>query len=394
MDMQKYLGAEVAGKLLADTNDAADGAHDVSETDSNKVASLINEPNLGGDASQKLKELNDAILLANANFAQANGRLVWTKKLNDANYASKSDVEEDELKVQSYKIQKEKAVMELNLFRMYGFSKQAETLVSDYAEAQRKLERTKASARSKLGQAIAKLQSNKATYLLQEERWEKLKKQFAACKIKAPAPGQVVYASSIGSSWERQNNPIKLGAEVRERQKIISIPDTNAMKVEVKIHETWIDKIKEGQQANITFTAFPDKKFTGEVLKRSPLADQDNWFNPDLKVYATDVSIEGSFGFLKTGMTAKVEIIIDELEDVISVPIQAVVNREGKKLCYIERGLDPSPREVETGAFNDSFVEIKSGLSEGDAVLLNPPRIKEAATPGPKPGKKIDKKLD
>jgi multidrug efflux pump subunit AcrA (membrane-fusion protein) len=56
------------------------------------------------------------------------------------------------------------------------------------------------------------------------------------------------------------------------------------------------------------------------------------------------------------------------------VPIQAVITVEGKKLCYCLTGRGPEKREVETGLFNDDFVEIKSGLTEGQKVMLNPPR--------------------
>ena len=167
---------------------------------------------------------------------------------------------------------------------------------------------------------------------------------------------------------------IEVGAEVRERQKIISIPDTSEMKVEIKIHETWVDKVQPGQKAEITVSAFPDDTFTGEVLKKAPLADQEDWFNPDLKVYATDVSIDGTHDFIKTGMSAKVEVIIDQMKDVLSVPIQTVITSEGIKVCYVMTNSGTQKREVETGAFNNSFVEIKNGLVEGEKVLLNPPR--------------------
>ena len=98
------------------------------------------------------------------------------------------------------------------------------------------------------------------------------------------------------------------------------------------------------------------------MLKKAPLADQERWFNPDLKAYATDVCIDGTHEFLKTGMTAKVEITIKELKNVISVPIQVVVNREGKKICYVESDNGPQVRVVQTGEFNNNFVEIKSLL--------------------------------
>ncbi|MHC4345217.1 MAG: efflux RND transporter periplasmic adaptor subunit [Planctomycetota bacterium] len=144
------------------------------------------------------------------------------------------------------------------------------------------------------------------------------------------------------------------------------------MKVEVRIHETWIDKIEPGQAARINVAAFPEETLTGQVLKKAPMADPEEWLNPDLKVYSTDVKINGTHEQLKTGMTAKVEIIIEELKDVISVPIQSVVNVEGRKVCYVASPVGPRQRQVETGAFNDNFVEIKNGLSEREEVLLNP----------------------
>ena len=381
MDLQKYIGADLAEKLVssADSNLNGDPNNDAGNVkkENNRIVSLIDDPNLGGEASQKLKELRSSILLAEENLKQASNRLEWTRKLEEKKYVSKTEMEEDELKVQRLEIEKGKGEIALDLFKAYEFPKQAEKLLSDYQEAGRQLGRTEAQARSKLAQAQSKLKSNEATYSLQQENLLKLQKQFAACKIKAPAPGQVVYSSSMMNRWERQRGQIEVGAEVRERQKIISIPDPCAMKAEVKIHETWVDKIQPGQQVKITMSAFPDKVFTGKVLKKAPLASPEEWMNPDLKVYAADVSIDGTHNFLKTGMTAKVEIIIEELKDVLSVPIQVVVNRGGKKLCYVENSKNPREREVETGAFNDSFVEIKKGLSEGDKVLLNPPRIAE-----------------
>ena len=168
---------------------------------------------------------------------------------------------------------------------------------------------------------------------------------------------------------------IEIGAEVQERQRIISIPDTSQMKVEIKIHETWVDKVQVGQEATITVAAFPDEAFTGKVLKKAPLADPEEWLNPDLKVYSTDVNIAGTHESIKTGMTAKVEVIIEKLHDVLSVPIQAVTSVQGSKVCYVLTGAGPQKRQVETGLFNDNFVEIKSGLSEGEKVLLSPQRL-------------------
>lgn len=378
MDLQKYLGDTVADKLV---RAAANRGIEPDE-----ITKLVYDSNLGGEALQKLRELESDIKLKEQDLELAKSKLQWTEKLYEKQYVSLNEKQADGLDKQRKDIAWEKAKTAKALFVKYEFPKDAEKLLSDYDEAQRELERIEARARSKLAQAQARLDSSKAKYLLEKEEVEKLRKQFDACVIRAPTSGQVVYSSSMMDRWERQRRLIEVGAEIRERQKIISIPDPSGMKVEIKIHETWVDKIQPGQEAKITITAFPDKEFTGKVLKKAPLADPEEWLNPDLKVYSTEVSIEGRDDSIKTGMTAKVEVIIDKLTDVLSVPIQSVVTQEGKKVCYVMANNGPEKRTVETGLFNDNFVEIKSGLAQGEKVLLNPPRVTtESKTADKKP---------
>jgi len=378
MDLQKYLGDTVADKLV---HAAANRGIEPDE-----IIKLVYDSNLGGEALQKLRELESDIKLKEQDLELAKSKLQWTEKLYEKQYVSLNEKQADGLDKQRKDIAWEKAKTAKALFVKYEFPKDAEKLLSDYDEAQRELERIEARARSKLAQAQARLDSSKAKYLLEKEEVEKLRKQFDACVIRAPTTGQVVYSSSMMDRWERQRRLIEVGAEIRERQKIISIPDPSGMKVEIKIHETWVDKIQPGQEAKITITAFPDKEFTGKVLKKAPLADPEEWLNPDLKVYSTEVSIEGRDDSIKTGMTAKVEVIIDKLTDVLSVPIQSVVTQEGEKVCYVMANNGPEKRTVETGLFNDNFVEIKSGLAQGEKVLLNPPRVTtESKTADKKP---------
>jgi HlyD family secretion protein len=365
MDLQKYVGETVAQKALDEKN-----LDPNSHIDTALLLKEIEDHNTGGEASQKLKELQDNIALAQSTLERASGKLDWSEKLRLKEYVSETELLADRLEVQSLTIKRDQAVIALDLFRRYDFPKQVEQLQSDYNEAKRELERVQASARSKLAQAEAKLISARATYELQMQRLEKLHSQIDACVIKAPAVGQVVYWSST-ERWSRVK--IEQGAEVSEGYKIITIPDASEMKVEIKVHETWIDKIEPNQPAKITVAAFPEKTFTGRVLKKAPLADQTDFLNPDLKVYLTDVSIEGANEDLKTGMTADVEVIINELHNVLYVPIQSVTTVEEKKVCYV-MGSAIERREVETGLFNENFVEIKSGLNEGEKVLLNPPK--------------------
>ena len=366
MDLQKYLGKTIAEKVMADAKREPNAGID--------TLSLLADPNtLEGEASQKLRELTGSIRLAEANLERAAYTLQWTEKLYENKYVAETELKKDRLEEQRLEIDKEKAQIASQLFKDYEFPKQVEQYLSDHNEAKRELDRTEARARAQLAQAKAKFVSARSTRDMQQQRLDKLNSQIEACTIRAPAVGQVVYWSST-QRWVRTT--IEQGAQVPQGTKIITIPDTSEMKVEVKIHETWIGRIEPNQPAEITVEAVPDKTFTGKVLKKAPLADQTDFLNPDLKVYTTDIGIDGTHDSLKTGMTGKVTIIINKLQDVLYVPIQSVVTIEDKKVCYVA-GSPAQRREVVTGLFNDNFVEIKSGLTEGEKVLLNPPKWTE-----------------
>jgi len=382
MDFKKYVGETTAAKLIQDSNQPSNPGID--------IATLLDDLNLRGAALQRLNELKDSIFLARAKWERARTKFQSTQKLYDANYVSRTELEADRLDVNSFDIQHTQAQRTMELFKLYDFPKEAEKFLSDYVEANRQLERTHALARSKIAQALALLKSAEAEYQLKKERLEKVKKQIAACTIRAPAPGLAVYSSS-GDFWHGRERAIEEGGTVYQRQKIISLPNTSEMVAQINVHESLVDKVRPGQPAKITIDAFPDKTFRGEVLKIAPLPDpQRGWMSPDLKVYATEVSIEGSHDFLKPGMSAKVEVLVEQLYDVIIVPVQVVANHEGKKICHVMTGQGPKQREVVTGAFSDTFVEIISGLDAGEEVLLNPPRL--SSKPSDAAKSKQDKK--
>ncbi len=368
MDLQKYLGQIAADKLIADANSHALTDHD--------FATLTIDPNLlGGESLQKYRELTSDIKLAESEYKLAQQTLDWTRKLEDKKYVAKTELESDELKAEKTKINLEQTQTAIALFIQYEFPKEAQKLFSDYVESERQMERILAKARSQEAQAEAKFNNAEAKFSLEKERLEKLQRQIAASTVKAPCPGMVVYASQTSRFGSRARTSIEVGREVSEREEIMSIPSTSGILVDTKVHETNIDKILVGQQARITVDAMPDTVFSGEVLKIAPLPDPGSFLsNPDLKLYATDVTLEGGQS-LRPGMSAKVEIIISELNDVIAIPLQCVATRGGRKVCYVHRLGDSAERPVTIGAYNDKYVEILDGLEEGEKVLLNPPRI-------------------
>ncbi len=379
MDLRNYLGEAASEKLTGQLSQDPNAQVDMAST-----LKFLEDPNgEGGGAKQKLKQLNDAIILAEEKLTQAQRELESTQKLFEANYAPEIEVRQKSLAVNSFKIQDEQAVDALALYKRYDFPKQTKQLLSDYYEAQRELERTLARTWSRLSQTQVKLESTEASFNLQKEHVAKLEREIASCTIRAPSPGIVIYGTS--ADWySRREDPIEVGDVVRKGQKIFTIPNSSLMGVEMRVHESSVNKVLPGQVATVTVEAFPDMVYHGKVLKVAPLPDpQHGWFDPGVKVYTTQVTIDGTNDVLRPGMSAKVEILVDQLYDVKIVPVQVVANRAGKKICYVATGGKPEEREVQTGAFNNTFVEIVSGLEVGENVLLSPPRVAGSAASEP-----------
>jgi HlyD family secretion protein len=329
-----------------------------------------------GEAKQKLRQLDDALQTAQKDLGQASTTLDGTRRLFDKGFVAKTEITRDEISYDSAVLKVKSSETDRALFLSYEFPRTAEEDLTKFAEAVRLLDKADHEAISKLAQARAKLNSARGQYQVQWRQQQDLQEQLDKCVLVAKKSGLVVYGGDDQNNYGNQE-PIREGATVRERQTIITIPDLRRMAVNVKIHESYINKIKVGQKARITVDAYPDQLLTGEVTVVGLLPDSQNrWLNPDLKVYLTTVTIEGTNTWLKPGMSAKVEIFVDHLDDVVYVPVQSIVAGNGRQYCFVAGSFNkPERREVQIGEFNDEFIEVKKGLKEGERVLLNPPEI-------------------
>lgn len=388
LDLQKYLGAELADKLVKDVSEESNLTEHISPF----LEEVKTDPNMldGSAAGEELKRLEDDIVMAEGNLNNAVDTLTGTVKLHDANYVSDLDLQRDQLNVQNRTFSMESSKVALALFKEYDFPKNAEQSLSDYVEAGRQLQRVFAQCRSRLAQAQVRLSSAEEQLYWQEKRVKEIKQNIEYCTIKAQAPGLVIYGTGGSDDMFRamryrgggSSGVIAEGEAVSEGQTILSMPDTATMVAEIGVHETEVDKVRVGQPATIVMDAFPDRVMEGEVTEVASLPDQQRGFmNPDLKVYKAMVTIDGTHDFLKSRMSCKVQILVGQLEDAVIVPIQIVSNRGGRKVCYVITSKSYEERVVRTGLFNDTFVGIIEGLEAGEEVMLNPPLFSEFGRP-------------
>lgn len=327
-----------------------------------------------GEAKQKLRKFDDDLLVAKSEHGVSKTQFEGSRRLFDKGFVTRNTLQNEEIAMQKNDLKVQTADTARSLFIKYEFPKTAEELLSKYEEAVRLYERTKKEAISKLAQARAKLKSAEGRYSIETEQRKDLQDQLEKCSIKAKKTGLVVYGGGRDDMFYYGQEQIREGATIRERQPIITIPDMTKMAVKVRIHESHIKKINKGMKAKVRIDAFANEVLEAEVIKVGVLPDSQNrWMNPDLKVYMTSVKIDGVRDWLKPGMSAKVEIMVKELPNVVYVPIQAVAAEDQFQVCYVLEGGVQQRRVVETGEFNDEFIEIKTGLKAGERVLLRLP---------------------
>jgi multidrug efflux pump subunit AcrA (membrane-fusion protein) len=356
------------------------------------------KPELLGDGSakQQLRKLLDDLQVAQAQLALQETKLQGTERLFKKGFISKTELETEQMTYTNNALRVATAQTALDLFIKYEFPRQAEELLSKYDQALRALERTKKEAVSKIAQSLANLRAAEGRYKIEAQQRQELIDKIEKCTIRAQKSGLVVYAND--SRYFGSSEQIREGATVRERQTILTIPDMKNMAVRVKIHESYIKRIKKGLKAKIQVDAFPEDILYGEVTKVSVIPDSSSrWMNPDLKIYPTVVSITDEREWLKPGMSAKVEIMVNRLTNVLYIPLQAVTVVGGKQVCFVQGKFNTEMRVVEVGDFNDEFIEIKSGLKEGEKVLLQPPppesRGKEQETPEDENGGQANRRV-
>jgi RND family efflux transporter MFP subunit len=296
------------------------------------------------------------IKLAESDQERAIDRLQWSTNMKKKGYVSIATNIADQLTKQQADFDVEQARMQLKVLQMYTKEKQIKSLNSD-------VEKAKADEYSK-----------QSSFQLEQTKEKKLERQIEKCVLRAPADGIVVYANDPGRMGQSQAIQIEEGATVRERQKIFSLPDTTKMRVNTKVHESMVDRIKTGRPALIRVDAAANELLHGHVTSIAPMSDANSMFASDVKVYTTFVALDGDTAKLplRPGMSAQVEILVEELENVLSVPVQSILQYRGKDFVFLKDGEGFRQEEITLGVSNDQYVEVKKGVKDGDIVAMTP----------------------
>lgn len=217
------------------------------------------------------------------------------------------------------------------------------------------------------GSTIIRLESDNVTNSVQaasdsvKDAQLSLENQYETLEdytIKSPIKGTVI---------EKKK---KAGDTIDSNAELCTIYDLSYLKMTMNIDELDISKVKVGQEVTVTADAVQGQTFKGKVTKINMAGTTTN----GVTTYPVEVQIEDTEGLLP-GMNVSTEIIVNQVEDVVAIPVGAVV-RGDKVLVKTGNTSTDDPTvpagyeyvNVETGISNDQYVEIKSGINEGDEI--------------------------
>jgi len=328
-----------------------------------------------GEYPKELDQMEARIKLAEADLEEAENTAEWSQRLFEEKYIAQADLTRDQLRRDRAALDLKTAIANRDLLVNYTYKRRVRELESDVDQTQMSLDRVKRQTLANVVQEEADLKAKESELGRQKERLAKIEDQISKTKIYSPASGMVIYATTGQSNRRGNDEPLEAGRAVREREEIIHLPTASSMLVNIKIHESSLKKVEVGQRVRITINALPGKEYFGEVARIAPLPDAQSFWrgNPDLKVYNTEVHLDGGLEGVRTGMTCKAEVIVEQYNDVIAIPVQCVVRIANQPTVYVQRGGRTEAVPVEVGLDNTDRIHILSGLSEGDRVLTNPP---------------------
>ena len=243
---------------------------------------------------------------------------------------------------------------------------------AEVEKAEMELEQTRKGGGFKVARAVAALGEAKGRLQTRKASLRKAQSDLEKTSIRAPFSGIAILFETFRDGEKRKP---RMGDQVWQNQPLLYLPDISSLIVKTQIREIDLHKIKLGQKSIVRVDAYPDVLFEGDVSFIGVMASKRFEGVMGEKYFQLTVSLHGDDSRLRPGMTARVSILTDTVENALAVPSQAIFDEGGRKYCYLYVGRSFRRSEISLGKQNEDLAEILSGLKNGDKVsLVKPPQ--------------------
>ncbi len=347
----------------------------------------------GGQWEIQKNDAESEIQLAQQNLKLAEEKLEFKVRVNKdpelKSPYSKNEIEADRLEVRRLKLALEKAIANKKMLIKYDHPRELRRLKAAVDAARLDLERAKLEAETELSLAEAELRNKKQRLERGEKKLKELYEDRERLTIKAEKDGLVVYDTG-GSRWRPSDVEVEVGEEIRPRQQLMIIPDMTTLQVETKVFEAVVNRLnasddkQKATRAIVRLDVDQEKPLHGHVKWVAPIPESQHRFgDTGAKTFKVNVATDHLPDGVKPGMTAEVELILNRLKNVLSVPVAAVFTEQDNTFCWKLNDGHPRKTPVTVGNSNERRVQIIDGLAEGDKVLLVPPETAPGRQPEP-----------
>ena len=331
------------------------------KVEAGQVVAVLSSPELTDLRVNALEKQTDAVAsvqeaIANLKFAQqnyANQQQIVEAELRQA---------ETELKIDQERYDRDRELLASGAIARRQFQESE----SKFLAAKSNL--SKASGRLPLLEAASQVTKAEAMLEAAQSKVELSGSAYAArlrqLDSKADANGTVTIVAPISGVVSDREATIGEGFEEAGKP-IMTIVNDRRIFATANIFEKDINRIKIGQKINVTVAGMAtNPKLQGTITSIGSVIAGEQ------RVIPVKAEINNANGQLKAGMFAELELLTSQaLSPVIAIPAISVVDVQGKKLVYIQNGKSFEPTEVTLGQVSDGFVEVKSGLFEGDRIV-------------------------
>lgn len=185
-----------------------------------------------------------------------------------------------------------------------------------------------------------------------KQQIKSIEKQISMTNVKAPISGII------------SNKMVENGSYVSQATKLADITNISRLKMQVYLTEEQVVTVKKGQKINLKADLFPNKDFSGTVTFIDVNA------GPSSR-YLVEIEIANPGGDLKAGMTGTVYFEGGASREVLAIPRESVVGSLQDAKVYVVQNNKAILKSVETGAIFGDKVQVRSGLNEGDSIVVS-----------------------
>ena len=269
------------------------------------------------------------------------------------------------------------ATYKLRIFKKYTYPDTLKRKKSDLNRARMNYEKTSVAIKTKLVKYENEFSNQEQKIKTADIRLQRLQNYLPMMTLIAPVDGVLVYGdpSQVGFHYSQQ---IEVGARISRGRVVATIPDMSEFTVQFDLPESFHHQIKTGAKARIQPKSLPTltiKGFVSYIPRTS--SNLSRWDKNSPKIYRSTVSLDQNHPDLVSGMTVKVDILQENLQQVIAVPVESVFEEKSEYFVYLHYSAgSPTKQIVELGKSNHQNVEIIKGLKEEDSIyLFNPYRV-------------------